>query len=399
MTGVILDWRAEAEEQYPKGNPLHGMAIGSAEHDIDGERSRYFSVNVWFVRGLLDLHQLLADFPKLSHNKTLEKMLGPTASAWRADIQFAANYTAVRRKDGKGFFFLHPCVGSNCGKKDPVVIKPGGDEATCLSRGTCFSRMTGDHIQINDYSNFRIFSETLLASILDKEYEEAIMNYRESHRGTLTGMTRFRDVLDDMPIVGYGWSAVFHDRLQYFHTLLAGHASNYLSRGTYWGAEQRAQVPVIPGQKSRNDGTGGEHGSLCMVSAISTSMWIRWMLVQDDPEGNFIYLARGAPRRWYQQKEPFGISDAPTRFGLVSYSMRYITGSQINGLVQLKPNPGTPPPKRHFEIAVHVRSPNPKLILSNVKVSSGATLVTMHKNNETVVFTYSTDFFFNATFA
>ena len=27
---------------------------------------------------------------------------------------------------------------------------------------------------------------------------------RENHRGTLLGMTRFRDGLDDMPILGYG---------------------------------------------------------------------------------------------------------------------------------------------------------------------------------------------------
>jgi len=211
------------------------------------------------------------------------------------------------------------------------------------------------------------------------------------------GMTRFRDVLDDMPIVGYGWSALFHNRLQYFHTLLAGHAANYLSRGTYWGTEQRAQVPVIPGQTTRNGGTGGEHGSLCMVSAISTSMWIRWMLVQDDPDENVVYLARGAPRRWYQQDQPFGISDAPTRFGLVSYSLKARPGPQIFGSVQLRPNPGTIPSKLNFQVAVHVRSPDSNLVLKDVKVS-GATLITLHTNNETVVFSSGSSFSFNASF-
>jgi hypothetical protein len=32
----------------------------------------------------------------------------------------------------------------------------------------------------------------LLAGVLDPEYELAVMNFRESHRGTLMGMTRFR---------------------------------------------------------------------------------------------------------------------------------------------------------------------------------------------------------------
>ena len=68
------------------------------------------------------------------------------------------------------------------------------------------------------------------------------MSYRESHRGTLLGMTRFRDVLDDMPILGYGKASLRHDWLYSFHNTLAGHSLNYLSRGTYAGSEQRAQL-------------------------------------------------------------------------------------------------------------------------------------------------------------
>jgi len=401
MVGVLLAWRDEALEAFPPGNPLHGIIPGSPEHDICGGRGHFFSVNVWCVRGLLDLHQVLQEYPKLTHNRTLEALLAPTANAWRSDIHFAANYTAVRRKDGKGFYFLHPCVGSTCSKRAKVTdLKPGGDETTCLTRGTCFASMTRDRSnQLTNYANFRIFSETLLASVLDPPFEQAIMNYRETHRGTLTGMTRFRDVLDDMPILGYGWSAVFHDRLTYFHTILAGHSANYLSRGTFWGTEQRAQRPVLHGQAWRNCcGPGGEDGSLCMVSAVASAMWIRWMMVQDDPDQPVIYLARGAPRRWYQQDEPFGISGAPTRFGSVSYSLKALSGPQISGSVSMKSVKGSP--KLQFQVAVHIRSPDEKLVLKNVKVSGGATLVAMYANNETAVFSISSGskFTFNAMF-
>ena len=75
--------------------------------------------------------------------------------------------------------------------------------------GTCFASMTaatssGGSNQATNYANFRIFSETLLAGVLEERHELAIMNFRESHRGTLLGMTRFRGGLDDMPILGYG---------------------------------------------------------------------------------------------------------------------------------------------------------------------------------------------------
>ena len=84
----------------------------------------------------------------------------------------------------------------------------------------------GGSNQHTDYANFRIFSETLLAGMLDPEYELGIMSFRESHRGTLLGMTRFRDGLDDMPILGYGRSSLAHDRLYSFHNTLAGHSMN-----------------------------------------------------------------------------------------------------------------------------------------------------------------------------
>ena len=51
----------------------------------------------------------------------------------------------------------------------------------------------------NFAANFRYFSEMLSAQFLGGEIDEALNEFRESHSGTLSGMTRFRDHLDDMP--------------------------------------------------------------------------------------------------------------------------------------------------------------------------------------------------------
>ena len=105
-------------------------------------------------------------------------------------------------------YFLSPVVGSVYGMASSAMLLPGGDETDCYNRTTCFASMSaglpgGGSNQHTNYANFRIFSETLLAGVLDPKYELAIMNFREARRGTLVGMTRFRDVLDDMPILGY----------------------------------------------------------------------------------------------------------------------------------------------------------------------------------------------------
>ena len=276
MASLVLAKRDAAVAAFPSGNPLHGIVPGSPEHDICGGPGYFFSVNVWYVRGLLDLHRLHQEFNSVTGNSTLESLLLETAEAWRQDIRVAADFTAVRRTDGRGLFFLHPVVGSVYGEqRDPERAEPlkeGGDEATCVERGTCFASMTasqpnGGSLQTTNYANFRIFSETLLAGVLEERHELAIMEYRESHRGTLLGMTRFRDGLDDMPILGYGRGSLDHDRLEAFHRTLSGHSLNYLTRGTYWGTEQRQQsqsAAMITDGKYRNHcAVGGEDCSLC----------------------------------------------------------------------------------------------------------------------------------------
>ena len=42
------------------------------------------------------LGKLHDENPALTHNKTLEALLLPEAEAWRSDIRFSANFTAVR---------------------------------------------------------------------------------------------------------------------------------------------------------------------------------------------------------------------------------------------------------------------------------------------------------------
>lgn len=404
MAGVLLLMRQETMDTYNSSSLLYGLSMGAPEHDLCGEKSFFFNVNVWNIRGLSDLNDYLKD-TALTHNATLENMLAPVARDWRDRLQKAADFTLVRKSDGSPFF-LHPCVGSDCAKRN-LVLKAGGTEETCVAAGTCWPSMTADRSnQIANYANFRFYSETLLASVLNDDYEQAIISFRDTHRGTLTGMTRFRDGLDDMPILGYGWGLLAHDEIGLFHTLLAGHSANYLSRGTHWGTEQRVQQQhggAVDNRWTNNCGDGGEDCSLCMVSSMPPAMWIRWMLVQEDRDLSRVYLARGAPKRWFMQNQPFGIQSAPTRFGVVSYTLTAMEGG-IDGSITLAPHPGS----QGFQdvlYAMRLMSPtdNSGGKLGTVEITSGdATVVMLHTNNNTAVFrtsSASSSFTFRASFS
>ena len=44
--------------------------------------------------------------------------------------------------------------------------------------------------------------EMLSAGLMDNDTATALMDFRETHGGTLSGMTRYTDHLDDMPAIG-----------------------------------------------------------------------------------------------------------------------------------------------------------------------------------------------------
>ena len=165
--------------------------------------------------------------------------------------------------------------------------------------------------------------------------------------------------------------------------ILQGHLLNYLTRGTYWGTEQRQQkqdTASITEQCYRNDcGIGGEGCSLCTVSSVASSYRVRWMFLSQNADQDVVYVARGSPRRWYAQPEAFG-----TRFGRVSYSIRPAQpkGGGLSGSVELQARAGTPKPV----IAVRLSSGQAGSSFACVQVEgSGATLIAWHAANETTV--------------
>jgi len=64
--------------------------------------------------------------------------------------------------------------------------------------------------------------------------------------------------------------------------------------------------------------------SFCIVTEVLASRLTRWQLVFEDFYGtpnNAIWLARGAPKRWFQAGEHFGVTNAPTRVGRLSFEV------------------------------------------------------------------------------
>ena len=145
-----------------------------------------------------------------------------------------------------------------------------------------------------------------------------------------------------------------------------------------------------------------------MVSGVASAYWIRWMLVSEGADAAMVYVARGAPRRWYQPGgSPWGIENAPTRFGRVTFALSHgERGTVVDGSFSLDRRGGVDAATMATPlVSIHLRSPQPGSPPPPPKVTipppQSANLVGWHANNETAVFKLlgtATTFNFTADF-
>jgi hypothetical protein len=226
---------------------------------------------------------------------------------------------------------------------------------------TPFKSMTAGHTE--EYSNFRFYSEMLLADVLPRELEDVLLTWHNERGGRLGGASRFANRLDDMPTAGWGYGALTNNRTEDFLTLLYGHMANYQSRGSFHSTEQLAfrgegwyrdfahwpnPPPNSSGQALLKDAASvgvGYYGnendvSFCIVSEILMARLTRWQLVFEDfyrPSAGqgAIWLARAAPKRWFAKGSSFEVESAPTRYGRLSFNVSTSAAGSVTYSVQV----------------------------------------------------------------
>ena len=326
--------------------PHKGLVVGPPEHDWFSINTKYFfSNNVWLLRGENVLGAFLlspAAGARLPPGAAaLGKQLLADAAGYRADVRASVAACAVRDAGG-ALSFLPPYVELNA---TPYPSMHASREAS--------------------YSNFRFYSEALLADVLPREVEGLLLDYHNTKGGRLGGASRWQDHLDDMPTAGWGYGALTNNRTLDFLALLYGHAANYQSRGSFHSTEQLSFLgegpyrsflhfddPIPPATTSAGGGRraapaaaaaafsrklrrggawmagyfGAEQDvSFCVVTQVLVARLTRWQLVFEDtyrPATPAVWLARGAPKRWFNESAGgFSVHGAPTTAGTVGYNV------------------------------------------------------------------------------
>ena len=155
-----------------------GMIWGPAEHDTCHYPNYYFSTSMWAWRGMVEFGGWLAEEEATQRHLVFAKELLIEAGAFNADLRAAFDASVVKNGTS-GELFVPPVAGPEQPPFGSMI------ESTLAS-----------------YSNFRYYSEMLSSGFMSAEEALALSAFRESHQGTLSGMTRFQDHLDDMPAEG-----------------------------------------------------------------------------------------------------------------------------------------------------------------------------------------------------
>ena len=148
------------------------VAGGNGTPLFDGQYMLYyFSVSMWHWRGMVELGNLLLDYPTGDPaTASLAAQLLSEAAVFKSDISTSLEEASVRLTNGTLYFV--PAAAAPKGTKPPAYVD-----------------MTYD--VLSSYSNFRYYSEMLAAGMMDDEHAVALMDFRESSGGTLSGMTRY----------------------------------------------------------------------------------------------------------------------------------------------------------------------------------------------------------------
>lgn len=168
----------------------------------------------------------------------------------------------------------------------------------------------------------RYYAELLGAGILPVDWSGALQIFRESTTGTISGITRWSDHIDDMPSSYYVQTALREGRLSSAWMMGVGHAANYMGRGTLSATEQLSQYADASGyyREYLSDLERGVDD--CVPTILQPAEVSLWNLVLPGYDDNTVYLGRGIPPRYC---DPAGsgvsVAGALTRHGIFNLTI------------------------------------------------------------------------------
>jgi hypothetical protein len=183
------------------------------------------------------------------------------------------------------------------------------------------------------YRAYRAYMEMLFSGNLAPEEVETIVNYRAAHRDTILGIpTAYGYVTHELAgflTYGHAYGLIQTDLVRRYLLTLYSIMAHQYTRGTWTAPETRNIDP---------DRLAAPY---CTPAEMVVPMMTRWMLVFEDPKTGTLWLAKGTPRSWLDDGKSFSVSNAPTQWGRVGFSVAsHLKKGTITAMIQFSSSGG-----------------------------------------------------------
>jgi hypothetical protein len=278
ITG-LLESLHDDSRKLPVADVSYGIIRGWSEHDsslkVDPYRFMlpHLANNAEAARGFHDLGQAWLSIAQKSHDHSLEaqaRHLLEQSNVLRTDLEAAFEHSVDRTQS------------------PPYVPAVAGDTPT--------------------YGKQRAYMEMLESGELTQKEESMLWESLAARGSLLLGLPRGGSHLTGFLAFGPPYASLQFDHPQEFLLGFYAQMTHIYSPGT-WTSTESAKL----------DGTLG--GPYATPSQDSVPIFTKWMLVFEQPDEPILWLGRAAPRVWMESGKHFGVSGAPTSFGIVGYQV------------------------------------------------------------------------------
>ena len=199
------------------------------------------------------------------------------------------------------------------------------------------------------FRSYRGNMEMFFSGNLTRAQVEMVANYRTVHRDIVLGVPAAYGYnsheMGGFLSYGYGYGLLQYDFVREYLLELYGLSAHQYTRGT-WTAPETRRV-------------SGGAAAYCVPAQLSVPLLVRWMLAFEEPFAETLWLCKATPRPWLEDGKTIAISNAPTRWGPVSFRVQsHLQQGRIEAQLEL------PAKAAAAETQLRLRVPEGKVIRS-----------------------------------
>ncbi len=294
----------------PPTDPAYGCLTGNDEADLfeieihpsTKTEMPFISITAEAWRGFRDLGRAMRAIGTAVHNVTISRFgseLSGNASLFWSTFRSAMEKNVV------------PGSTQGAAPCRPYVFGARG--------GTCGQLPPSAAPSERDSEPWRTYSEAAFSGAVLKTELSDILSWHKMNptergsslkAGSLTGSggsVKNGDQL--MTFTGHGWAygLLQHDFIEDFLLLFFTTSAHAYSRGSWVAPESTNVDRTLPSVK------------FATPSGLSQPIFLRWMLLFDDPVDDSLWICKAVPREWFTPGEAFRATALPSRFGTLGF--------------------------------------------------------------------------------